>query len=531
MSLEVGAPADEGGVVGGPSGVRVIFPREPYPCPKVQHEPFTGSSVLSQNEKDLLLGLDRWTPVQTERYCQYLLLQDGPPQREDVEIVLRRSLQDFQAKSRAVDVAAKGVGARAWTLGFYVYGNKVGLTSRTKLMPNTVKLLNKYLGSLVSSRDGRKSWAALRVTWGMQAAPHCDRNVKNTENWLVPISRFSGGKLWIEGQEASGSQDWVQWDGRWGTLHGGDEQAVWFDSRKRHAVEAADGDRMVVVAYTPRCLHKCKRQDLETLEELGFPLYSEVVRPTQCPKSAAQIGQDPQYFDISTDSEENSSEGEWGYTGEPKDFDQRVARLSQLVREEGKALIEELEQGLTSVTPGLLAELQEDLRVATLLQEQDGCERELELVRSKFALHRLASVERELEQAWCEAERTGLPQVRAIKVPTESSEVADEPSSLLSVEGDPTFALDDSLVPGESPTDLHPDFGLETPEIVGKGACAVPGALLQTRIVSQAEVWKYLEQWRPPLTDEVVALKDLHRAVWPIGPEELKRLENLRKCR
>ena len=281
---------------------------------------------------------------------------------------------------------------------------------------------------------------------------------------------------------------------------------------------------MVVVAYTPRCLHKCKPQDLETLKELGFPLYSEVVRPTQCPKSAAQIGQDPQYFDISTDSEENSSEGEWGYTGEPKDFDQRVARLSQLVREEGKALIEELEQGLTSMTPGLLAELQEDLRVATLLQEQDGCERELELVRSKFALHRLASVERELEQAWCEAERTGLPQVRAIKVPTESSEVADEPSSLLSVEGDPAFALDDSLVPGESPTDLHPDFGLETPEIVGKGACAVPGALLQTRIVSQAEVWKDLEQWRPPL---MVALKDLHRAVWPIGPEELKRLEEL----
>ncbi|CAE7861021.1 unnamed protein product [Symbiodinium necroappetens] len=325
--------------------------------------------------------------------------------------------------------------------------------------------------------DDHNSWAALRVTWGMQAGPHSDRNMKDTKNWLVPISRFGGG---------------------------GDEKAVWFDSRKRHAIEAADGDRIVVVAYTPR---------------LPQP---------KSPKPVAQIGRDPQYFDISTDSEEDSSEGEWEGTGEPKDFDQRVARLLQLVREEEKALIEELRQGLTNVTPCLVAELQEDLKIANLLQEQDGCEHELELVRSKFALHKLASVERELEQAWCEVEKTSLPQVRAIKVPAESSQEVDhDPSPGLGPACGSVFALGDGLVPWESPPSLHPDFGLETPEIVGKGACAVPGALLQTRIVSQAEVWKNLEQWRQPLTDEVVALKDLHRAVWAIGPEELKRLEEL----
>ncbi|OLQ00416.1 hypothetical protein AK812_SmicGene16922 [Symbiodinium microadriaticum] len=285
--------------------------------------------------------------------------------------------------------------------------------------------------------DDHNSWAALRVTWGMQAGPHSDRNMKDTKNWLV-------------------------------------------------------------------------------------------VPQPKSPKLVAQIGRDPQYFDISTDSEEDSSAGEWEGTGEPKDFDQRVARLLQLVREEEKALIEELRQGLTNVTPCLVAELQEDLRIANLLQEQDGCEHELERVRSKFALHKLVSVERELEQAWCEVEKTSLPQVRAIKVPAESSQEVDhDPSPGLGPACGSVFALGDGLVPGESPPSLHQDFGLETPEIVGKGACAVPGALLQTRIVSQAEVWKNLEQWRQPLTDEVVALKDLHRAVWAIGPEELKRLEEL----
>ncbi|CAE6952681.1 RE1 [Symbiodinium sp. CCMP2592] len=382
--------------------------------------------------------------------------------------------------------------------------------------------------------SSKRASVTLRGLQRIASIYFCKTALPSEKKWKVPQflglstgrSEFLGGFEGHMGYERS--EHLVQWGESWGTFQGGDDQAVWFDSSKRHAVEAAEGDRIVIVAYTPRCLHKCKPQEIQMLQELGFQLPPDVVNQHQGPKLAAQIGQDPQYFDISTDSEEDSSEGEWGCTGEPKDFDQRVARLSHLVREEEKALIEELEQGLTSVTPGLLAELQEDLRVATLLQEQDSCELELERVRSKFALHRLASVERELEHAWGEAEKTGLPQVRAMKVPVDSShELAGEPSSLLSVGDGPTFALGDSLVPGEPPENLHPDFGLETSEVVEKEACAVPGALLQTRIVSQAEVWKNLEQWRQPLTDEVVALKDLHKAVWAIGPEQLKRLEEL----
>ena len=45
----------------------------------------------------------------------------------------------------------------------------------------------------------------------MQAGPHSDRNMKDTKNWLVPISRFGGGRLWIEEQGDSGSQDLVLW--------------------------------------------------------------------------------------------------------------------------------------------------------------------------------------------------------------------------------------------------------------------------------------------------------------------------------
>ena len=97
--------------------------------------------------------------------------------------------------------------------------------------------------------------------------------------------------------------------------------------------------------------------------------------------------------------------GEWGSTGEPKNQDQRVERMSQLVREERKALDEELHLGAACMTLALLAELQEDLRVAELLQEHDECERDVELGCSRFALHRLASVELALEDVWKSVEK------------------------------------------------------------------------------------------------------------------------------
>ncbi|CAE7842944.1 aceE [Symbiodinium sp. KB8] len=258
----------------------------------------------------------------------------------------------------------------------------------------------------------------------------------------------------------------------------------------------------------------------------GFSLPQHVELPPTLTVAKAQFGRDPECFDISTDSEDDSVPGEWTDTGEPKHVDERVGRMVQLEREERKALAEELDRGLSCTTPGLLAELGEDLTLMKLLQEHDACEREVELGCSSLALCRLRSVERELEDLWRESEKTGLPQVRAVKVEPSSQMTSASPEEPLHVEG-PFCDLRDGSVPGELSQLVHPNFGLDTPELVGKGAQPTPGALLQTRIVPQAEVWQNLEDWRQPLTDEVVALKNVHRAVWAIGPEELKRLEQL----
>ena len=333
----------------------------------------------------------------------------------------------------------------------------------------------------------------------MQACPHCDRNMKGSRNWLVPISRFGRGRLWVAENQVQGlegtSQDVVEWNGQSGRFLCGDEctKGVWFDSSRPHAVEQADGDRIVIVAYTPRRLCKGQSQDLNELKELGFSLPEHVGLSQTLPVVKAQFGKGPEYFDICTDSEDDPVPGEWTDTGEPKHVEERVARMVQLEREERKALVEELDRGLTCVTPGLLAEFGEDLTLMKLLPEHDACEREVELGCSLLALHRLKSVEQELEDLSCEAEKTGLLQVRAVRVGSEPT-LPEEPLEADSLVRD----LRDCSVPGELSQLVHPNFGLDTPELVGKGAQPTPGALLQTRLVPQAEIWQNLEDWRQP---------------------------------
>ena len=175
----------------------------------------------------------------------HLLAQHDAPTRCQIEGLLRRALRDFQARTRAVDIRAKAMGSRCWTLGFYVYGSKVGLTNRTLVMPHVVKLLNLYLKPLMSPEEQElATWTALRVSWGMQSEPHKDRNMRGTKSFLAPISRFEGGRLWVSNPQTAAGElapdlpcDHVQWGDKWGKYVGGDRDPVWFDAGQLRAVE------------------------------------------------------------------------------------------------------------------------------------------------------------------------------------------------------------------------------------------------------------------------------------------------------
>ena len=151
------------------------------------------------------------------------------------------------------------------------------MTNETTKRPYLTKLINRYLKQL----DPSGTWAAVRATCNFSAEPHKDRNHKGSLNFFVPISRFEKGRIWIDegvpgpGEKGESRQvKGVEVEGRW---IGGDEDECWFDASKMHAVEHADGDRRVLVGYTPRLLERLSPEDAETLVDCGFPMPSHAL--------------------------------------------------------------------------------------------------------------------------------------------------------------------------------------------------------------------------------------------------------------
>ena len=293
-----------------PAGPHVVRRRVSFKQPVVAHACVGGESVESECEKVLLeeppdsttdavdachsgssseclasevpqekeRSGEKYALEESERRATEMLNSGGEVKRTDVDDLLSKSLTRWNPKTRKCDVDLKNQNALGWTLGAFMYGTKVGITRETLRRPQLTKLLNRYLSQV----GGSGNWAALRVTCDFRSGMHVDRNLKGSLNLFVPISRFEDGRIWIEGSSEYGKQvesriiDQVQVQGEW---IGGSEGPCWFDSSKRHAVEAAQGARRVVVGYTPRNLEKLTDKETLKLRELGFPIvgnFSEV---------------------------------------------------------------------------------------------------------------------------------------------------------------------------------------------------------------------------------------------------------------
>ena len=214
---------------------------------------------------------ESFTVEQSEGRAAELLASGGEINREDLDELLEKSLTTWNPKRRKCDVDGLNSKARGWTLGFYVYGNQVGITRETRKRPILTRLLNQYL----AQEGGPGHWTAMRVTSDFTSDVHVDRNLKGTQNLFVPVSSFQKGRIWVEGVPGQGETsacrmiDGIEVQGKW---IGGSEKPCWFDSSKRHAVEPATGVRRVIVGYTPRRLEHLTVSDRCDLEKLGFPL-------------------------------------------------------------------------------------------------------------------------------------------------------------------------------------------------------------------------------------------------------------------
>ena len=439
----------------------------------------------------------------SEKSAESMLRDENQITRESIEQLLAKSLTQWSPKTRKCD--AEACGAKGWTLGSYTYGNQVGVTKETTRRPLLTSLLNRYLRQL----DPEGTWAAIRVTCNFASELHTDRNCKGSLNFFAPISRFGRGRIWIEGAPGPGEKgvdrkiDGVKVVGRW---IGGDQAACWFDASKRHAVETADGDRRVLVSYTPRLLERLCPEDVGVLRGCGFPLPHHVTsKPHHVTSEPHHVTSEPHHVTSKPHH----------VTSEPHHVTKYVESAMDQV---------ELEQ-LQHEHFALRKFMMEQQRY---FQEEVGtaASQGREVVTKPFVELRQWIEDAENWILWQSAEQ----QLQSKDVSQDERVVLNARLKSLGVASEVEFQGEQSWLPLSEDEDPRSggvgERSQENSEVYPNAWGAEPAQPLQTVSVSHSEVLKNIEQWKDSISDELSNVFDVHGAMRKRTEEELQALRD-----
>ncbi|CAE7246820.1 RE1 [Symbiodinium natans] len=130
-----------------------------------------------------------------------------------------------------------------------------------------VKTLNVYLRQEVPDA----TYTAILVSQRGPSEWHRDvNNAEGSINWVVPLGDFQGGEIRVlpEGLRT----DEADVDEHMGILYPPANHPVSFNPKRRHKVLPHTGNRLVLVAYTPRGWTRLPESTIKELRELGFPV-------------------------------------------------------------------------------------------------------------------------------------------------------------------------------------------------------------------------------------------------------------------
>ncbi|CAE7494563.1 TY2B-C, partial [Symbiodinium pilosum] len=147
-------------------------------------------------------------------------------------------------------------------------------------LPNVTRFLAKFAGEFM----GAEQFATVVIQRNGGGKAHRDfHNFPGSRNWLCPLTSFEGGGLWtqLEGsEEKEGSFEVVEKEvkpslrvqGRVRETKKG--EVFSFNPMMWHEVQPHAGDRVMVIAYTPR-LSNLDGAEADYLKDLGFPIFGE----------------------------------------------------------------------------------------------------------------------------------------------------------------------------------------------------------------------------------------------------------------
>ena len=114
-------------------------------------------------------------------------------------------------------------------------------------------------------------FASLTLQRNLQLQCHRDiGNEPELKNTVIPCSRWVGGCLWLQSEGGAHALDQ---DSGPGTMLRIQLPYVQFSPHIPHATTPwAEGDRIILIGYTPRLLHRLCPDDRAILKQRGFQL-------------------------------------------------------------------------------------------------------------------------------------------------------------------------------------------------------------------------------------------------------------------
>ena len=176
---------------------------------------------------------------------------------------------------------------KAWTTGAYVHGGVSGLRRNAVLFPETTRAILRHVLPRLRSIFGHVTFSALAIFSNVMTPLHADtNNAKGLPNYVLPLSVFKGGGVWLE-QEGGPVE----------VMHGGsklqgivlpvDSGPCAFLPDARHCTQDWEGSRIVCVCFTPAGFQRLSSEDVDHLVSLGFPLAKSATERVQ-PAEASQ---------------------------------------------------------------------------------------------------------------------------------------------------------------------------------------------------------------------------------------------------
>ena len=253
----------------GPSG-EVVVPNLSASSGSGSREHGDASKVPGRRlrEKSRLMAMRSLTDLEQE--IENLAVGYDLDERYDEEAVLRifEMLERTRPTESRAAVRKSMSTSTVWTTGMFTHGGVSGIRNTAVRLPSTTAFLVKTAKKLT----GIEEFAVVAITRGARLRVHRDsHNESESENTILALTEFHGGGIWVEGL----GKEWREvLPGRW--IQGGVQplhlgSPISFSPRRWHETQEFEGDRVVIMMYTPRT-SKLKIEDRWILSELGFKI-------------------------------------------------------------------------------------------------------------------------------------------------------------------------------------------------------------------------------------------------------------------